>query len=139
MVHQNSPTVEFWREKIEGNMRRAITEPSMDFRRANTETSVDFRKANTEPLWILGGPILDLSQQIFLKPFLNLNINFYYHCPFITQPRLQTLPLLTPPLCTAGYGGFCSHFYHFWAEIAIFIINVLSLLFLIDQIDLWLL
>ena len=49
MVHQNSPTVEFWQEKIEGNLRRAITEPPVDFRRANTEPSVDFRKANTEP------------------------------------------------------------------------------------------
>ena len=48
MVHQNSPTVEFWQEKIEGNLRRANTEPSVDFRRANTEPSVDFRKANTE-------------------------------------------------------------------------------------------
>jgi hypothetical protein len=48
MVHQNSPTVEFWPEKIEGNLRRANTEPSVDFRRANTELSVDFRKANTE-------------------------------------------------------------------------------------------
>ena len=37
-----------------GSLRRAITDPSMDFRRANTETSVDFRKTNTEPsvhLW----------------------------------------------------------------------------------------
>ena len=49
MVHQNSPTVEFWQEKIEGNLRRAITEMSVDFRRANTELSVDFRKANTKP------------------------------------------------------------------------------------------
>ena len=49
MVHQNSQTVEFWQEKIEGNQRRANTEPSVDFRRANTEPSVDFRKANTEP------------------------------------------------------------------------------------------
>ena len=49
MVHQNSPTVEFWQEKIEGNRRRANTEPSVDFRRANMEPSVDFRKANTEP------------------------------------------------------------------------------------------
>ena len=46
MVHQNSPTVEFWQEKIESNLRRA-----------NTEPSVDFRKANTEHLCILGGPI----------------------------------------------------------------------------------
>ena len=45
----NSPTVEFWQEKIEGNLRRANTEPSVDFRRANTEPPVDFRKANTEP------------------------------------------------------------------------------------------
>ena len=49
MVNQNSPTVEFWQEKIEGNFRRANTEQSVDFRRANTEPSVDFRKANTEP------------------------------------------------------------------------------------------
>ena len=49
MVHQNSPTVEFWQEKIESNLRRANTEPSVDFKRANTEPSVDFRKANTEP------------------------------------------------------------------------------------------
>ena len=49
MVHQNSQTVEFWQEKIEGNLRRANTEPSVDFRRANTEPSVDFRKPNTEP------------------------------------------------------------------------------------------
>ena len=49
VVHQNSPTMEFLQEKIEGNLRRANTEPSVDFRRANTEPSVDFRKANTEP------------------------------------------------------------------------------------------
>ena len=49
MVHQNSSTVEFLQEKIEGNLRRANTEPSLDFRRANTEPSVDLRKANTEP------------------------------------------------------------------------------------------
>ena len=49
MVPQNSPTVEFWQEKIEGKLRRVNTEPSMDFRRANTEPSVDFRKGNTEP------------------------------------------------------------------------------------------
>ena len=49
MVHQNSLTVEFWQEKIEGYLRRAITERSVDFRRANTEPSVDFGKANTEP------------------------------------------------------------------------------------------
>ena len=30
MVNRNSPTVEFWWEKIEGNLRRANTEPSMD-------------------------------------------------------------------------------------------------------------
>ena len=48
MVHNNSPTVEFWQEKIEVDLRRANTEPSVDFRRANTEPSVDFRKANTE-------------------------------------------------------------------------------------------
>ena len=49
MEHQNSLTVESWWEKIEGNLRRANTEPSMDFRRANTEPSYDFRKAITEP------------------------------------------------------------------------------------------
>ena len=49
MVHQNSPTVEFWQQKTEGNLRRANTEQSVDFRRANTERSLDFRKANTEP------------------------------------------------------------------------------------------
>ena len=49
MVYQNSPTVEFRWEKIKGNLRRANTEPSMDFKRAITEPSVDFRKANTEP------------------------------------------------------------------------------------------
>ena len=41
--------VEFWQEKIEGNLRKANTEPSVDFRTANREPSVDFRKANTEP------------------------------------------------------------------------------------------
>ena len=46
---QNSLSVEFWWEKIEGNLRRANTELSMHFRRANTEPSMDFRKANTEP------------------------------------------------------------------------------------------
>ena len=46
---QNFPSVEFRREKIEGNLRRANTEPSMHFRRANTEPPMDFRKANTEP------------------------------------------------------------------------------------------
>ena len=49
MVHQNSPTVEFWWEKIEGSLRRANTELSMGFRRANTDPTVDFRKANMEP------------------------------------------------------------------------------------------
>ena len=49
MVHQNSPTVEFWQEKIEDNLRRANREPSVDLRRANTEPFVDFRKANAEP------------------------------------------------------------------------------------------
>ena len=49
IVHQNSPTVEFLQEKIEGNLRRANTELSVDFRRANTEPSVDFRKANMDP------------------------------------------------------------------------------------------
>ena len=49
MVNQNLPTVEFWQEKIKGNMRRANTEPPVDFKRLNMESSVDFRKANTEP------------------------------------------------------------------------------------------
>ena len=49
MVQQNSQTLEFWQEKIDGNLRRANTEPFVDFRRANTEPFVDFRKANTEP------------------------------------------------------------------------------------------
>ena len=40
MVHQNSPTVKLWCEKIEENLRKANTELSMDFRRANTEPSV---------------------------------------------------------------------------------------------------
>ena len=48
MVHQNSPTMESWQEKIEGSLCRANTEPSVDFRRANTQPSVDFKKANTE-------------------------------------------------------------------------------------------
>ena len=47
MVHQNSSTVEYWQEKIECNLRRDNTEPSVDFRRANMEPSVD-RKANSE-------------------------------------------------------------------------------------------
>ena len=51
MVHQNSTTIEFWQKKIEGNLRRANTEPSVDFRKANTEPSVHFRRANTEPSW----------------------------------------------------------------------------------------
>ena len=49
MVHHNSRTIEFWQEKIEGNLKRASTEPSVDFRRDNREPSVDFSKANTEP------------------------------------------------------------------------------------------
>ena len=49
LVHQNLPTVEFWQEKIEGNLRKADTGPSVDFRRANTEPSEDFREADTEP------------------------------------------------------------------------------------------
>ena len=48
MVHQNSQTVEFWYKKIEGILRWANTEPSMEFKRANTEESVYFRKPNTE-------------------------------------------------------------------------------------------
>ena len=48
MVYQISPTLEFWWEKIEGNLRMAILELFMDFWRANTEPSKDFRKANTE-------------------------------------------------------------------------------------------
>ena len=62
MVRQNSTTVEFWWEKIKGNLRRANTKPSLDFRRANmelcqvlrkahTEPSVHFRRANTETQW----------------------------------------------------------------------------------------
>ena len=35
-------------EKIERNLRRANTEPSMHFRRANTEPSMDLRKGNRE-------------------------------------------------------------------------------------------
>ena len=35
-------------EKIERNLRRANTEPSMHFRRADTEPSMDLRKANRE-------------------------------------------------------------------------------------------
>ena len=46
---QNSPSVEFLWEKIEGNLRRAHTEPFMHFRRANREPSMDFRKVNMEP------------------------------------------------------------------------------------------
>ena len=49
IVHHNSLTVILWQEKIEGNLRRANTEASVDFRRANTEPSLDFRKANLEP------------------------------------------------------------------------------------------
>ena len=49
MVHQNSPTVEFWQEKIEGNLMRANMEPSVNFMRANTVPSLVFWKANTEP------------------------------------------------------------------------------------------
>ena len=37
MVHQNSPTVELWCEKIEENLKKANTELSMDFRRTNTD------------------------------------------------------------------------------------------------------
>ena len=48
MVNQNSMSVELLWEKIEGNLRRADTELSMDLRRANTEPYSDFRKANTE-------------------------------------------------------------------------------------------
>ena len=39
LVQQNSQTVEFCWENIEGNLRRANTERSMEFRRANTEPS----------------------------------------------------------------------------------------------------
>ena len=49
ILHQNSPTVKFWWEKIESNLMRANTEPGMDFRGANTEPSLDFKKANAEP------------------------------------------------------------------------------------------
>ena len=45
----NSPSVEFWWQKIEGNLRWANKEPSMHFLRVNTEPSMDFRKPNTEP------------------------------------------------------------------------------------------
>ena len=48
MVHQNSPTVEYWQEKIEGNLKRANTELSVNFRKANMKPSVHFRRANTE-------------------------------------------------------------------------------------------
>ena len=46
---QNTPTVEYLWEKIEGNLKMVNTEPSMLFRRANTEPSIHFKKANTEP------------------------------------------------------------------------------------------
>ena len=46
---QNSPPVEFLWEKIEENIKRANTKPSMHFRRNNTEPSMHFKKANTEP------------------------------------------------------------------------------------------
>ena len=46
----SSPTVKFWWEKIEGNLRRANMEPSIHFRRANTEPSVHLRRSNTEPI-----------------------------------------------------------------------------------------
>ena len=49
IVYYHSQTLEFWWEKIEGNLRRDNKEPSMDFARANTEPSKDFKKANTEP------------------------------------------------------------------------------------------
>ena len=45
---QNSPSVEFWWDMVEGTLRRANTEPYMYFRRANTERYIDFRKANME-------------------------------------------------------------------------------------------
>ena len=41
--------VEFWWEKIEGNLSLTNSEPHIHFRRANTEPSMDFRKANIEP------------------------------------------------------------------------------------------
>ena len=44
----NSPSVEFWWEKTQVNLRRASTEPSMDFRRANMEPSIHFGRANME-------------------------------------------------------------------------------------------
>ena len=68
MIHQNSPTLEFWQENIEGNLRRATTEPSVDFRRANTEPSVDFRKANTEP----SVHFRRANRETYLKSNLNL-------------------------------------------------------------------
>ena len=46
---QNSLSVELWWEKIEGILRRANTEPSIDFSSANTEPSMDFIGAITEP------------------------------------------------------------------------------------------
>ena len=45
---QNSPSVELWWKKIEGNPRWANKEPSMHFRRAITKPSMHFRKANTD-------------------------------------------------------------------------------------------
>ena len=65
MVHQNSLTVEFWWENIEGNLRRAYTEPSIDFKRANKETSVDFRKASAEHYIIHNNGILKSNSSIF--------------------------------------------------------------------------
>ena len=46
---QNSLTVEFSGEKIEGNLRWANMELSMHFRRANTEPSMHFRQGKTKP------------------------------------------------------------------------------------------
>ena len=55
---KNSPSVEFCWVKIEGNLRRANTEQSMDFRRANREP---FLGILGRPIWnrqcTLGGPI----------------------------------------------------------------------------------
>ena len=51
--------MDFWQVKIKGNLRKANTEPSVDFRRANTERSVEqksqegqgFPRAGRAALW----------------------------------------------------------------------------------------
>ena len=45
---QNSQSVEFWWNNIQGNLRRANAEPSMHFRWASTKPSLEFRKAKME-------------------------------------------------------------------------------------------